>query len=146
MKKYNINAIRTSHYSNDEYLYYLCDKYGIYLMAETNIEANALMKDTITAGSEAKKALFKKMCMDRTNTAYERLRNRTSVIMWSIGNESVYTSNAASSDYMWRDMIQFSSLRPTTRRVLYIPRAIHQTELPMSEQIWQAICIRSCQQ
>ena len=38
MKKYNINAIRTSHYSNDEYLYYLCDKYGIYLMAETNIE------------------------------------------------------------------------------------------------------------
>ena len=117
MKKYNINAIRTSHYSNDEYLYYLCDKYGIYLMAETNIEANALMKDTITAGSEAKKALFKKMCMDRTNTAYERLRNRTSVIMWSIGNESVYTSNAASSDYMWRDMIQFFKTNDKTRPV-----------------------------
>ena len=45
MKQYNLNAIRTSHYSNDEYLYYLCDKYGLYMMGETNLEAHALQNE-----------------------------------------------------------------------------------------------------
>ena len=43
MKSYNLNAIRTSHYANDEYLYYLADKYGMYVMGETNAECHALM-------------------------------------------------------------------------------------------------------
>ena len=43
MKEWNLNAIRTSHYSNDEYLYYLCDKYGLYMMGETNAECHAIM-------------------------------------------------------------------------------------------------------
>ncbi len=76
MKRFNLNAVRTSHYSNDEYLYYLCDKYGMYVMAETNVESHALMNK----GDSQKH--FKKMVMDRTVTAYNRLKDRTSVVMW----------------------------------------------------------------
>ena len=50
MKQYNLNALRTSHYSNDEYLYYLCDKYGIYVMGETNLESHALMNQERKTG------------------------------------------------------------------------------------------------
>ena len=82
MKQHNINSIRTSHYSNDEYLYYLCEKYGLYVMAETNVECHALQNS-----DERLKTPFKKLVMDRTVTAFERLKNRTAVIMWSTGNE-----------------------------------------------------------
>lgn len=109
MKRYNLNAVRTSHYSNDEYLYYLCDKYGLYVMAETNVESHALMNK----GDDQKH--FKKMVMDRTVTAYERLKDRTSVVMWSTGNENYYTSDKNYADGMFYNLIQFfkkDSTRP----------------------------------
>lgn len=109
MKRYNLNAVRTSHYSNDEYLYYLCDKYGLYVMAETNVESHALMNK----GDDQKR--FKKMVMDRTVTAYERLKDRTSVVMWSTGNENYYTSDKNYADGMFYNLIQFfkkDSTRP----------------------------------
>ena len=74
MKQYNINAIRTSHYSNDDYLYYLCNKYGLYMMGETNLESHQLMNNA------GKQRLFKEMVMDRTvkrlPPAEERQRHR----------------------------------------------------------------------
>lgn len=111
MKRFNLNAVRTSHYSNDEYLYYLCDKYGLYVMAETNVESHALMNK----GDNQKH--FKKMVMDRTITAYERLKDRTSVVMWSTGNENYYTSDKNYADGMFYDLIQFFKEKDKTRPI-----------------------------
>ncbi len=112
MKQYNINAIRTSHYSNDEYLYYLCDKYGLYMMAETNLESHALMN------KEDAQKNFKNLAMDRTITAFNRLKNRTAVIMWSIGNENYYTENAKKyADGMFFDLIWYFKNHDSTRPV-----------------------------
>lgn len=111
MKQYNLNAIRTSHYSNDEYLYYLCDKYGLYMMGETNLESHDLMN----RGDEQKQ--FKKLAMDRTVTAFQRLKNRTAIVMWSTGNENHYKSNADYADYMFYDLIWYFKNNDRTRPV-----------------------------
>lgn len=81
MKRYNINALRTSHYPNDPYLYYLCDKYGLYVMAEANVECHASSADELQPYMET--------CF-RDNIAanvYAK-RNYPCVVMWSLGNES----------------------------------------------------------
>ena len=111
MKQYNLNALRTSHYSNDEYMYYLCDKYGIYVMAETNLESHALMNN----GNAQKN--FKKLAMDRTITAFKRLKNFSSVVMWSTGNENYYSSSASYADYMFYDLIWYFKNNDSTRPV-----------------------------
>lgn len=111
MKQYNLNAIRTSHYSNDEYLYYLCDKYGLYMMGETNNEAHSLM------GNASGEVHFKKLVMDRTITAFERLKNRTAIIMWSTGNENYYSGDAKYADGMFYDLIWYFKDHDTTRPV-----------------------------
>ena len=111
MQKNNINAIRTSHYSNDSYLYWLCNKYGMYVMGETNLEAHALMNDNNA------KAQFYKLAMDRTNTAYQRLKNNPSIIAWSIGNEMAYTSDPNAAGGMFRDMIWYFKKHDPTRPV-----------------------------
>lgn len=111
MKQYNINAVRTSHYANDEYLYYLCDKYGLYVMAETNIESHAIMNKA------EEQVHFKKMVMDRTITSFQRLKNRTSVIMWSTGNENYYSGSANYADGMFYDLIMYFKNNDFTRPV-----------------------------
>ena len=110
MKSYNLNAIRTSHYANDEYLYYLADKYGMYVMGETNAECHALM-----GNQNAVAQYLKPLTMDRTNTSFQTLKNQTSVVMWSIGNEMAYTTNGA--DNLYTDMIAYFRDRDTTRPV-----------------------------
>ena len=110
MKSYNINAIRTSHYANDEYLYYLVDKYGMYVMGETNAECHALMWDQDPVAQ-----YLKPLTMDRTNTSFQTLKNQTSVVMWSTGNEMAYTTNGA--DNLYTDMIAYFRDRDTTRPV-----------------------------
>lgn len=111
MKQYNLNAIRTSHYSNDEYLYYLCDKYGLYMMGETNLESHAIMN----WGDGQKN--FKKLAMDRTITAFQRLKNCTALIAWSTGNENYYSGDASYADYMFYDLIQYFKQNDPTRPV-----------------------------
>ncbi len=111
MKENNINAIRTSHYSNDSYLYWLCNKYGLYMMAETNLECHALMS------SNRRKSLFYELVMDRTKTAYERLKNEPAIVAWSIGNEMVYTSDPDNANGMFKDMIWFFKNNDPTRPV-----------------------------
>lgn len=113
MKKNNINAIRTSHYANDDYLYYLCDKYGMYLMCETNNESHAINNQ------EEKLSQLEKACMDRQRTAYARLKNVTANLMWSIGNESSGTINGALANGMFSKMVQYFKERDTTRMVHY---------------------------
>ena len=113
MKQNNINAIRTSHYPNDDYLYYLCDKYGLYVMAETNQESHQ-MQDWKW---QAKKALFKEMVLDRTATTFERLKNVTSNVCWSTGNESYYSSDKNYAEGMFYDAIWYFKNHDTTRPV-----------------------------
>lgn len=87
MKQFNLNAIRTSHYPNDKYLYYLCDKYGLYVLAECNIECHGTNSD------ETHRAL-EQAAYDRVSTHMNIEKNRTSIVMWSYGNESGSTDGS----------------------------------------------------
>ena len=111
MKQYNINAIRTSHYSNDDYLYYLCNKYGLYMMGETNLESHQLMNNA------TKQVLFKEMAMDRTVTTFNRLKNVSAIVAWSTGNENYYSSDANYADGMFSDLIWYFKDHDLTRPV-----------------------------
>ena len=111
MKQNNINAVRTSHYSNDEYFYWLCNKYGLYMMAETNMECHAFITKSEPIG------LFYELGMDRTKTAFERLKNHPAIVIWSIGNEMAYTSDPNFGNGLFRDMIWYFKDNDPTRLV-----------------------------
>ena len=92
-KRHNINAIRTSHYPNQEYWYDLCDEYGIYLIDETNLETHGswcLPGDVVTEDSAVpgSKPEWEGACVDRVNSMMKRDYNHASVVIWSLGNES----------------------------------------------------------
>ena len=86
MKRLNINAVRTSHYPNDPIFYDLCDKYGLYVLAEANVECHANQK----LSSETK---FKNAMVERSQNQIRWLRNHVCIFMWSFGNESGNGSN-----------------------------------------------------
>ncbi len=92
LKRHNINAVRTSHYPNQSLWYKLCDRYGIYLIDETNLETHGtwLKAGTIVADTAvpANKAEWLDACLDRARNMLERDKNHPSVLMWSCGNES----------------------------------------------------------
>ena len=81
MKANNINTVRTSHYPNDPYWYELCNKYGMYVVAEANIECHA--HQVLTEDPTWKQAYI-----ERNLNNVLRLRNNPSVIIWSLGNEN----------------------------------------------------------
>ena len=80
-KRFNINAVRTCHYPNDPYFYELCDEYGIYVMDETNLESHGARH----ISGEQKWVATQ---MNRVQRMVARDKNHTSVIIWSLGNES----------------------------------------------------------
>lgn len=84
MKANNINAVRTSHYPDDEYWYELCDRYGLYVWDEANNESHA---QGYGEHSLAKKAEWVEPIWYRVNNMVQRDRNHPSVIVWSLGNE-----------------------------------------------------------
>ncbi len=86
MKQFNINAVRTSHYPNDEYWYELCDEYGLYVVDEANIESHGMGYDiTKTIANVPSWADAHLM---RVQRMVERDKNHPSVITWSMGNEA----------------------------------------------------------
>jgi beta-galactosidase len=86
MKKLNINAVRTCHYPNAPAWYDLCDRLGMYLVDEANIESHGVGYDPqVTLGNNP---AWQKMHMDRTVRMVERDKNHPSVILWSLGNEA----------------------------------------------------------
>ncbi len=87
MKQFNVNAVRTSHYPNDEKWYDLCDEYGLYLIDETNLESHDFMANLCRDGRYAP------AFVDRALRMVERDKNHPSVILWSLGNESGYGPN-----------------------------------------------------
>ena len=97
MKQFNINAVRTSHYPDDNYWYDLCDQYGIYMVAEANIESHGMGYGEATL---AKRADYKKAHMERDQRNVQRNFNHPSIIFWSLGNEAGYGENFEET-YKW---------------------------------------------
>ncbi len=94
MKRHNINAIRTSHYPDDSAIYEMCDRYGLYMIAENNLETHgtwdAFLKgmageDYVVPGN---KEVWQPLLCDRVNSCYQRDKNHPSILIWSCGNES----------------------------------------------------------
>ena len=97
MKRMNVNAVRTCHYEDDPRWYDLCDEYGIYVTAETNIESHGMGYGDQTL---AKNPLFATEHVDRQKHNVLVNRNHPSVIVWSLGNEAGYGPNFEAA-YDW---------------------------------------------
>ena len=97
MKRLNINAVRTCHYPDDPVWYDLCDEYGLYVTAEANQESHGFGYGN---DAEAKKPEFAKQILERNQHNVEMYFNHPSVIVWSLGNETVNGDNFIAA-YKW---------------------------------------------
>lgn len=112
MKQHNINAVRSSHYPNHPYWYDLCDKYGLYVIDEANIESHPLAIDEITQiGNEMS---WLPAHLDRTQRMFYRDRNHPSIIIWSLGNE-------AGEGEIFKSTYKWLKENDSTRPVQYEP-------------------------
>jgi len=120
MKSNNINAVRTSHYPQQELWYEMCDKYGLFLVDETDIESHGIgyNKDVTLADKPEWAAAH----LDRAQRMVERDKNHPSVIIWSLGNEAGDGNNFL-KNYKW------IKSRDLTRPVQY-ERAEKETNAP----------------
>lgn len=111
MKQFNINAIRTSHYPNSYYLYDLCDEYGMYLIAETDLECHGfeLTGDYKWITDDPSWELA---YVSRMTRMIERDKNHPAIIFWSLGNESAF-------GYNFRKMTDVAHEMDPTRLVHY---------------------------
>lgn len=107
MKQNNINAVRTSHYPDDENFYNMCDKYGILVMGECNIETH------YNVNGEDTETYFSKLITDRITVHTTAYKNRTCILMWSMGNETV------SGTKTFLDNIMALKQRDPTRPIHY---------------------------
>lgn len=94
MKRLNINAVRTCHYPDSEALYRLCDEYGLYVIAETNMESHGAWDPIMRGIKDVEYAVpgdreeYRGMMFDRLNSNYQANKNHPSILIWSDGNES----------------------------------------------------------
>ncbi|MBR4229363.1 MAG: hypothetical protein IKR83_01480 [Bacteroidales bacterium] len=109
MKEMGINAVRTSHYPNDELWYDLCDSAGIYVWDEANVESHA---QGYGANSLAKKKEWLNPILDRIYNMYKRDRNHPCVVAWSLGNE-------CGNGYCFEEAYRFLKGKDNTRPVVY---------------------------
>lgn len=97
MKQLNVNAVRTCHYPNDPYWYELCDKYGLYMVAEANLESHGMgFKETTLA----KEPSYLKAHLERNQRHVQRNFNHPCILLWSMGNECGNGSNFEAC-YQW---------------------------------------------
>ncbi|MDD2437154.1 MAG: glycoside hydrolase family 2 TIM barrel-domain containing protein [Massilibacteroides sp.] len=97
MKEFNINAVRTCHYPNNNLWYDLCDQYGIYVVAEANIESHGMGYGDETL---AKNPAYAKAHLERNQRNIQRGFNHPSIIFWSLGNEAGFGPNFEAC-YTW---------------------------------------------
>ena len=124
MKQYNINAVRTSHYPNHPDWYDLCDKYGIYVIDEANLETHGSWQigqtcelPTTIPGSKPE---WTKAVCERATAMVERDKNHPSIIMWSLGNESWGGANFAA---MRQAILKLDNSRPIHYEGVFHDRA-----------------------
>lgn len=98
IKKFNFNAVRTSHYPNNPYFYDLCDKYGLYVMDEANLESHAL------GGKLSNNESWATAFLERGIRMVERDKNHPSIVIWSLGNESGTGPNHAAMSGWIKDL------------------------------------------
>jgi len=87
MKQFNLNAVRTCHYPDDSFFYDLCDRYGLYMVAEANVESHGMGYGERTL---AKDPAYELAHMERNMRNVQRNYNHPSIIIWSLGNEAGY--------------------------------------------------------
>ncbi len=93
LKRHNVNAVRTSHYPNDPYFLSLCDTYGLYVIAETNLETHGTWQKLGADGSDewtlpGARPEWREAVLARAAALLERDKNHPSILIWSLGNES----------------------------------------------------------
>jgi beta-galactosidase/beta-glucuronidase len=108
MKRHNINTVRTSHYPNDPRWVDLCDRIGLYVVDEADLETHG-MGATGDWGKLAKDPAWREAFVERAVRMYERDKNHPSIIIWSLGNESGYGPN---HDAMYQTLHRLDSTRP----------------------------------
>ncbi|MDR0758184.1 MAG: DUF4981 domain-containing protein [Tannerella sp.] len=104
MKQYNYNAVRTSHYPQSPEMYRLCDKYGIYVIDEANIESHGVGWGFDRARHPSFAENWKGQHLDRALRMFERDKNHPSVIGWSLGNESEFGPNFEAAYYLLKQL------------------------------------------
>ncbi len=123
MKELNINCIRTSHYPAQPAFMELCDELGFYVIDEADLETHGFCNRTTDWSYDTdgiwpcKNPMWREAFLDRAERLFERDKNHTSVIMWSLGNESHYGENfAAMSDFLKR---REAEIKGVTRLIHY---------------------------
>lgn len=118
IKQHNVNAIRTCHYPNDSRIYALCDRLGIYLIDECNLESHgswepaargAVPKESVVPGNRPE---WNAMMLDRVNSMFQRDKNHPAILIWSCGNEAYGGKNIY-------DMSQFLRQHDAGRIIQY---------------------------
>ena len=132
MKRYNFNTVRTSHYPNDPYFYELCDKYGIYVMDEANLETHH------QRGYLSNRPEWINPFMERVVRMAVRDRNHPSVFMWSLGNESGCGPNHAAlsgwlKDYDPTRPVHYEGAQGQPENPLYKPIGRKEASIVTSE-------------
>ncbi len=136
MKRLNINAVRTSHYPDDPRWYDLCDEYGLYVVAEANLESHGMGYNEKTL---ARRADFEQMHLERNEANVKTLRNHPCIIIWSMGNEAGHGPNFVKV-YDW------IKAQDTTRPVQYERAGLaRETDIFCPMYYWYDDCARYAQ-
>ena len=128
MKLHNINAVRTCHYPDDNLWYDLCDEYGIYVVAEANLEAHGLGFGKSAFSTERR---FLKSFMERNRRNVQRNFNHPSIIFWSLGNETADGPNfAACYDWIKQEdnsrLVQYEQAKTERHTDVFCPMYLNQ--------------------
>lgn len=128
MKQNNINAVRTCHYPNDTYWYELCDQYGLYVVAEANLESHGM---GYGSSSLAKNKRYLQAHLERNQRNVQRNFNHPSVVIWSLGNESGDGVNFEHCyDWVKKEdpsrLVQYEQAKTNNHTDIYCPMYLNQ--------------------
>ena len=117
----HINAVRTSHYPDQTFWYYLCDQAGIYVMAETNLESHGSWQNGTSWNVPGSIPQWHDAVLDRARNNYELLKNHPSILFWSLGNESYVGNNLVDMNNYFKavDPYRLTHYEGTSRDLSY---------------------------